>query len=98
MATPGQPATSPGQEKHEYYSPGAAPGQQPPQGQGIPMQNHPGMPPQQASGQYGASSAQVYHTVTPLQSLSEGPAPVDCPVCHTRAMTRCEKHSGNTVQ
>lgn len=105
-AYPPPAMASPGQEKHEYYNAGA--GATPAHQQsGIPMQthpgmppqqhSHPGMPPQQQSGGYGAPNTQVYHTVTPLASLSEGPAPVDCPVCHTRAMTRCEKHSGNTV-
>lgn len=82
---------SPGQEKHEYYSTNA------PQQAGIPMQNHPGMPPQQQSIGNPAP-AHVYHTVTPIQSLSMAPAPVDCPVCHTRALTRVEQHSGNTTQ
>ena len=86
--------SSPGQEKQEYYHVNAAS----PQQTGIPMQNHPGMPPQQQSSQYVVPTASVYHTVTPLHALHEGPAPVDCPVCHTRAMTRTEKHAGNTVQ
>ena len=91
-AQPTPAMSSPGQEKAEYYNAGAGA----PQQAGMPMPTHPGMPPPQQSGGYGA--AQVYHTVTPLQSLSEASAPVDCPVCHTRAMTRTEKHAGNTTQ
>lgn len=35
---------------------------------------------------------------TPLGSLQQGPAPVDCPVCGVREMTRTEFVSGGTTQ
>lgn len=40
----------------------------------------------------------MFQTAIPLASLQKAPAPVDCPICHTRAMTRTEFHSGNTTQ
>ena len=39
-----------------------------------------------------------YQTSVPLASLQNAPAPVDCPNCKTRSMTRVEFHSGNTTQ
>ncbi len=44
------------------------------------------------------SQPSQYHTATALQNLGEGATPVDCPVCHMRAVTRTEYHSGNTTQ
>ncbi|KAH8684609.1 LITAF-like zinc ribbon domain-containing protein [Tricladium varicosporioides] len=38
-----------------------------------------------------------YATATPLASLTQGPAPVDCPVCRTRQMTAIEFVSGGTT-
>ena len=54
-------------------------------GQAIPMQ---GMGQQQQS---------QYHTAMPLQNLTEGAAPVDCPACRQRALTRTEYVSGNST-
>lgn len=48
-----------------------------------------------AMGPMGQQSQ--YHTATPLQNLTEGAAPVDCPTCRTRALTRTEYVSGNTA-
>lgn len=48
-----------------------------------------------AMGPMGQQSQ--YHTATPLQNLSEGAAPVDCPSCRSRALTRTEYVSGNTA-
>ncbi|KAH8434007.1 uncharacterized protein LDX57_011643 [Aspergillus melleus] len=39
-----------------------------------------------------------YNTSSPLHTLQRGPAPVDCPVCSYREMTRVEAESGNTTQ
>lgn len=39
-----------------------------------------------------------YQMATPLASLQQGPAPVDCPVCGVRKMTRTEFVSGGTTQ
>ncbi|TVY34863.1 hypothetical protein LOCC1_G007261 [Lachnellula occidentalis] len=38
-----------------------------------------------------------YQMATPLGSLQQGPAPVDCPVCGVREMTRTEFVSGGTT-
>ena len=45
-----------------------------------------------------APAQSQFQTAVPLQSLQDQPAPVDCPICHTRAMTRVEAVSGNTTQ
>ncbi|KKK22827.1 hypothetical protein P175DRAFT_0506257 [Aspergillus ochraceoroseus IBT 24754] len=47
-------------------------------------------PPQQ----YAPPSS--YASAAPLQSLQRSPAPVDCPVCGVREMTRVEAVTGNT--
>ncbi|RAL14485.1 LITAF-like zinc ribbon domain-containing protein [Aspergillus homomorphus CBS 101889] len=38
-----------------------------------------------------------YNTATPLHALQRGPAPVDCPVCRHREMTRVQPEAGNTT-
>lgn len=96
--TPPLGQMSPGQEKHEYYSPGAAQGIQTQQ-QGVPMTHIQSQPQQQ--GQYNPGQPQPqsqYQTAVPLGSLQKNPAPVDCPSCHHRTMTRVEAHSGNVTQ
>ncbi|MCJ1390935.1 hypothetical protein MMC18_003796 [Xylographa bjoerkii] len=65
-----------------------------PQGQqmyGNEMKQAPGgmMMPQQQQ--------QQYQSATPLASIGQGPTPVDCPACGTRAMTRVQYESGNTT-
>lgn len=74
------------QPKQEFY-----PGQPgTPQHQAsMPMQQQQQQQPIQQSG---------YQTATPLANLGEGAAPVDCPCCHMRALTRTEYHSGNTTK
>ena len=52
---------------------------------------------QQPMGGQPMQQPTQYHTATPLQSLGEGAAPVDCPACHQRALTRTDYVSGNTV-
>ncbi|KAL8881207.1 MAG: hypothetical protein Q9192_007848 [Flavoplaca navasiana] len=42
--------------------------------------------------------AQGYQTVVPLANLQDAAAPVDCPCCHMRALTKTENHSGNTTK
>jgi len=44
------------------------------------------------------ASRNNYQTATPLASLQQGPAPVDCPACGVREMTRTEFVSGGTTQ
>ncbi|KAH8146022.1 uncharacterized protein LAJ45_09944 [Morchella importuna] len=39
-------------------------------------------------------SSQYLHAV-PLHTLTRAPAPVDCPICNKRGMTKCAKKSGN---
>lgn len=66
---------------------------------------HPGMGQQQGSQPQVVVVAQPqqaqqqnqYHTSMPIQSLGEGPAPVDCPSCHVRTVTRTQYVSGNTT-
>lgn len=64
--------------------------------QGYPQQGYPQDPskgPAQA-----APPRNNYQMATPLPSLQQGPAPVDCPVCGVREMTRTEFISGGTTQ
>ncbi|MCJ1293069.1 hypothetical protein MMC34_004622 [Xylographa carneopallida] len=92
----------------EHY----APVQQPQQAyqQEMSMNNTQAPMPQEQQ-QYGNEMKQVqggvmmpqqhqpiqYQSATPLQSIGQGPTPVDCPACGTRAMTRVEYESGNTT-
>ncbi|KAI9740981.1 MAG: hypothetical protein M1834_002692 [Cirrosporium novae-zelandiae] len=39
----------------------------------------------------------VYEQAVPLTNLGMAPAPVDCPACRARALTRISHHSGNTT-
>lgn len=85
-------------------SPGV-PGQ-PGHPQSIPMQQtspgaQPGVaghPQQQAPGGAGAGAQRTYQNVTPLASLGRSPAPVDCPACGQRQMTRISFLAGNYTQ
>ncbi|KAL8932043.1 MAG: hypothetical protein Q9216_006986, partial [Gyalolechia sp. 2 TL-2023] len=78
-----QPVSSPpmNEQKHEYYSQAAVPQHQP----SNPIQH-----------QVPVQTSQ-YQTATPLVSIGEGAAPVDCPCCHMRALTKTDYHSGNTT-
>ena len=42
--------------------------------------------------------APTFVTAFPLHALNQGPAPVDCPVCHRRAMTTIEFEAGSSTQ
>ncbi|KAL8896272.1 MAG: hypothetical protein Q9207_007785 [Kuettlingeria erythrocarpa] len=86
---PQQPMASPpmDQPKQEFY-----PGQP-----GTP-QHQASMPMQQQQQQQQPMPQSGYQTATPLANLGEGAAPVDCPCCHMRALTRPEYHSGNTTK
>ena len=79
---------SPGQEKQEYYV-----GQHPVQ-PGMVHQQSGGVMPVMSPAQQGSQ----YQTAVPLASLQKSPAPVDCPNCRQRVMTRTEFHSGNYTQ
>ncbi|KAL8668739.1 MAG: hypothetical protein Q9168_006644 [Polycauliona sp. 1 TL-2023] len=69
--------------KQEYYA-----GQE---NNPTPIHAQQGMPVQQQP------QVQGYQHATPIGNLGEGAAPVDCPCCHMRALTKTEYHSGNTV-
>src|SRR5271169_2096869 len=65
------------------------PNQQPNQQQAF----HPQMVPQQMSGQ-----PRQFQNTMAIPNLGIGAAPVDCPICGSRAMTNISYHSGNTTQ
>lgn len=69
------------------------PGMQPVQEKSYQQQ---GMPQQQMPQQQMPTSN--FASATPLVSLQQGPAPVDCPMCRVRQMTRVEFVSGGTTQ
>ncbi|PYH49596.1 LITAF-like zinc ribbon domain-containing protein [Aspergillus saccharolyticus JOP 1030-1] len=45
----------------------------------------------------GTHHTSGYNTATALHALQRGPAPVDCPVCGHREMTRVQAEAGNTT-
>jgi len=55
-------------------------------------------PSQQGVTQTPAKTPNNYQIATPLASLQQGPAAVDCPVCGVRELTRTEFVSGGTTQ
>ncbi|MCJ1341653.1 hypothetical protein MMC09_006949 [Bachmanniomyces sp. S44760] len=67
-------------------------GQQP--GQPMHQGQLPGQPMHQ--GQQ-VQSGQVYQSAIPISALTSNPAPVDCPACRQRALTRIMYHTGNTT-
>ncbi|KAJ6112934.1 hypothetical protein N7512_008258 [Penicillium capsulatum] len=88
---PGEPRAEPDAAAYPVNSPSdvkAYPGQPTPQ-QG---QQHP----QQYYTPFGQPSG--YASCTPLHALQSAPAPVDCPCCGRREMTRTEAVSGGTTQ
>jgi len=52
---------------------------------------------QPAMAQQPVGAAPIYQTAIPLMALSMGSAPVDCPVCRKRGLTRTEFQAGNTT-
>lgn len=89
----GHPAMSPQQQPQQFIqqaSPVTSPGQEKQQFYVQQVPQHPGMPPAPQSGQF--------QTAVPLASLQKSPAPVDCPNCRHRGMTRVEYHSGGMTQ
>ncbi|KAH7346411.1 LITAF-like zinc ribbon domain-containing protein [Rhexocercosporidium sp. MPI-PUGE-AT-0058] len=93
---PAAAAVGPSNEKHEYgteqhmQQQGNMNPQQTFQ-QGTPHQSF------QVEAMPATSNAGRYQMATPLASLQQGPAPVDCPVCGVREMTRTEFKSGGTT-
>jgi len=53
-------------------------------------------PPNQPAFVQQQSAPQVFQSAVPVANLGANPAPVDCPICHARAMTRVTKETGNT--
>jgi len=66
----------------------------------VQEKNNPFVLPQQPQdySQHYIPPKNNYQNATPLASLQQGPAPVDCPVCNVREMTRTEYVSGGTTQ
>jgi len=71
-----------------------------------PQSQSPGIPqnpnqtpniPQQSYQQAQSSKPNVYQNAVPLGALQQGPAPVDCPMCGVRELTRTEFVSGGTT-
>lgn len=79
-----QPAhpSSPGQPKQEFYHQQSPAPQQLNSQQQVPQIQH---------------QSSQYQTSVPVHSLSQGAAPVDCPSCRQRHLTRVEYVTGNTV-
>ncbi|KAI4099243.1 MAG: hypothetical protein L6R37_006045 [Teloschistes peruensis] len=75
------------EQKHEYY-----PEQQPQPG--LPHQHQ--QPVQLQQMQHPSQTG--YQTAIPLANLADTAAPVDCPACRMRALTRTEHHSGGTTK
>lgn len=46
----------------------------------------------------GSQHPSGYNTPTPLYALQKTPAPVDCPACGERKMTRVEAETGSSTQ
>jgi lipopolysaccharide-induced tumor necrosis factor-alpha factor len=64
---------------------------------GQPQMMHPQMSHQNSN--FGVNQGgRQYQNATPLQVLGRGAAPVDCPSCGVRAMTRTNYEVGNTTQ
>ncbi|MCJ1267301.1 hypothetical protein MMC22_007186 [Lobaria immixta] len=86
-----QPISPQSEIKQEYY------GQPQHPGMGQPQTSQPQVVVVAQGQQLPAQQQSQYHTSTPIQSLGEGPAPVDCPSCRARALTRTQYVSGNTT-
>ncbi|GLA35748.1 hypothetical protein AnigIFM63309_000768 [Aspergillus niger] len=81
-------------ETHELSSSREVPAYtQPPAGQTPEIQPH---QPQQTF-YAGSQHPSGYNTPTPLYALQKTPAPVDCPACGERKMTRVEAETGSST-
>ena len=90
-------------EKQEYYSTTQPIDPNTQQDRSVPMQQqqmpmHQSTMPMQQPMQQPMQTQSTYQTAVPLGNLQEAAAPVDCPVCRQRALTRTEYVSGNTTQ
>jgi len=52
---------------------------------------------QPAMAQQPVGAQPMYHTAVPIMALTQGSAPVDCPVCRKRSLTRTEFEAGNAT-
>ncbi|KAK0512096.1 hypothetical protein JMJ35_005224 [Cladonia borealis] len=93
-------------EKQEYYAaaqpvdPNMQQQQMPLHQNTMPMQQpiqQPIQQPMQQPIQQPIQTQSTYQTAIPLGNLQEAAAPVDCPVCRQRALTRTEYVAGNTT-
>src|ERR1700733_4832246 len=90
------------QQQHQMgYPPQQAPfnqqatyPQQPNQQQAF----HPQMVQQPMPGQPMPGQPRQFQNTIAIPNLSMGAAPVDCPICGSRAMTSISYHTGNTTQ
>ncbi|PYH98021.1 hypothetical protein BO71DRAFT_89013 [Aspergillus ellipticus CBS 707.79] len=91
---PSAPPAPPYEEPAEIHELAPAYNPTPTYSQPSPIQ-----PPEQPNRTFYAGSQHPsgYSTATPLHALQRGPAPVDCPVCGHREMTRVVGESGNTT-
>ncbi|GKZ41933.1 hypothetical protein AbraIFM66951_011679 [Aspergillus brasiliensis] len=80
-------------ETHELPSREAPTYTQPPTEQTPEIQPH---QPQQTF-YAGSQHPSGYNTPTPLYALQKTPAPVDCPACGQRKMTRVEAETGSST-
>lgn len=90
-------------EKQEYYAAAHPVDSNMQQDRTVPMQQqqmpmHQNTMPVQQQMQQPMQQQSTYQTALPLGNLQEAAAPVDCPVCRQRALTRTEYVSGNTTQ
>lgn len=88
-------------EKQEYYAAAQPIDPNMQQDRTVPMQQQQQMPMHQNTmpmQQPMQQQQSTYQTAVPLGNLQEAAAPVDCPVCRQRALTRTEYVSGNTTQ
>jgi len=85
-------------EKQEYYAAAQHVDPNMQQDRGVPMQQQQ-MPMHQNTMpmQQPMQTQSTYQTAVPLGNLQEAAAPVDCPVCRQRALTRTEYVAGNTT-
>ena len=86
-------------EKQEYYAAAQPVDPNMQHDQSVPMQQQQ-MPMHQNTMpmQQPMQTQSTYQTAVPLGNLQEAAAPVDCPVCRQRALTRTEYVAGNTTQ
>lgn len=104
----GQPPYSPGPQYHDPTQNGTIANPQYPSNVyqekyiGDPVRTQSDRAPERVATQsqprHSPNSSREYLTATPIRSLTNHAAPVDCPMCGKRAMTRTTAKSGNFTQ